>query len=122
MREPGEKGINFQIKPFWGGRALCVLGREMEMLGHRKGLGCNAGRRCLAGNLQKTMQKPRVRMDIRAEIRDQPSQNHPRTPGCDGFEDRTQGSTGIFKAQHLLCVHHPAPHVHQLKAAAAALL
>lgn len=101
MREPGEKGINFQINPlqaaFQGGRTWCVLGRELGMLGHRKGLGPNAGRRCLAGNLRKTMQEPQVVMVIRTQNRDQPSENHPGTTGCDVYEDRKQGSTGIFQ-------------------------
>lgn len=108
MREPGGKGINLQINPLWGGRTLHVLGRELGMLGHEKGLGCSAGRRCLAGNFQKTMQEPHVRMAVRTENRGHPSESHPGTPSYGGYEDRKQGSTGIFQCHHLLCVHHPA--------------
>lgn len=109
MREPGEKGINFQINPLWAvfrrqdfvcaGQGCLDVERGWEEVFGRKSSENHAGTTCYGG-CKDRKQGSAVRKS---------SKNHRF-----GWK---QGSTAIFQWQHLLCVQHPAPHVHQLKAA-----
>lgn len=101
MREPGEKGINFQINPLWAVfRRQDFVCAGQGCLDMEKGWEEVFGRKSSENHAGTTFM-----VAVRTENRDQLSENHPGTTGYDENRDLQE-----FSSDCTFCVCTILPH------------